>query len=454
MAAQFIFTMHKVGRFHPPDREVLKDISLSFYPGAKIGVIGANGSGKSSLLRIMAGIDTEYTGEARLTPGFTVGHLEQEPHLDAGQGRPRQRDGRRRRDGRACSSATTRCWRCGPTPTPTTRSSARSRPTSRPRSRPAARWDLEAHHRDRHGRAAAARRATPTSPCCPAASGAGSRCAGCSCPSPTCCCSTSRPTTSTPSRSRGSSGTSSSTRAPSSPSPTIATSSTTWRSGSSSSTAARGIPFEGNYSSWLEQKRARLEQEEQSDSRPQPHARARARVGAHGTEGPPGQGQGPAQRLREAARRVGRQRQAGRQARRSSSRPAPASATRSSTPIGLRKGYGDRLLIDDLSFILPPAGIVGVIGAERRGQDHAVPHDHRPGAARRRRAAHRVDRQAGLRRPEPRHARRRPHRLGGDQRQTRDARPRRQGGQQPGLRRVVQLQGQRPAEARRRALGR
>ncbi|WP_334144409.1 energy-dependent translational throttle protein EttA [Rhabdothermincola sp.] len=82
MNAQFIFTMHKVSRFYPPDREVLKDISLSFYPGAKIGVIGPNGSGKSSLLRIMAGHDDGFTGEARLTPGFTVGLLEQEPHLD------------------------------------------------------------------------------------------------------------------------------------------------------------------------------------------------------------------------------------------------------------------------------------------------------------------------------------------------------------------------------------
>jgi ATP-binding cassette ChvD family protein len=81
-SAQFIFTMHKVGRFHPPDRDVLKDISLSFYPGAKIGVLGANGSGKSSLLRIMAGLDDGYTGEARLSPGFKAGLLEQEPHLD------------------------------------------------------------------------------------------------------------------------------------------------------------------------------------------------------------------------------------------------------------------------------------------------------------------------------------------------------------------------------------
>jgi energy-dependent translational throttle protein EttA len=84
-SAQFIFTMRKVSRFHPPDKEVLKDVSLSFYPGAKIGVIGPNGSGKSSLLKIMAGLDDGFTGEARLSPGFTVGYLEQEPQLDPGK---------------------------------------------------------------------------------------------------------------------------------------------------------------------------------------------------------------------------------------------------------------------------------------------------------------------------------------------------------------------------------
>ena len=82
MPAEFIFTMRDLRRFHPPDREVLRGIYLSFYPGAKIGVIGANGSGKSSLLRIMAGEDDGYTGEARLTPGFSVGFLKQEPDLD------------------------------------------------------------------------------------------------------------------------------------------------------------------------------------------------------------------------------------------------------------------------------------------------------------------------------------------------------------------------------------
>jgi energy-dependent translational throttle protein EttA len=82
MAHEFIFTTYKLGRFYPPDRTVLENISLSFYPGAKIGVIGANGAGKSSLLKIMAGLDDGFTGEARLTPGFTVGYLAQEPRLD------------------------------------------------------------------------------------------------------------------------------------------------------------------------------------------------------------------------------------------------------------------------------------------------------------------------------------------------------------------------------------
>ncbi|MDQ1487547.1 MAG: energy-dependent translational throttle protein EttA, partial [Actinomycetota bacterium] len=82
MGPQFIFTMRDLRRFHPPDREVLSGINISMFPGAKIGVLGANGAGKSSLLRIMAGEDDGYTGEARLTPGFTVGMLHQEPHLD------------------------------------------------------------------------------------------------------------------------------------------------------------------------------------------------------------------------------------------------------------------------------------------------------------------------------------------------------------------------------------
>ncbi len=80
--AQFVYTMNRVGKIVPPKREILKDISLSFFPGAKIGVLGLNGSGKSTLLRIMAGIDTDYNGEARAMPDIKVGYLSQEPELD------------------------------------------------------------------------------------------------------------------------------------------------------------------------------------------------------------------------------------------------------------------------------------------------------------------------------------------------------------------------------------
>jgi sulfate-transporting ATPase len=80
--AQYVYSMHRLGKVVPPKREILKDISLSFFPGAKIGVLGLNGSGKSTLLRIMAGVDTDFNGEARAMPGIKVGYLPQEPQLD------------------------------------------------------------------------------------------------------------------------------------------------------------------------------------------------------------------------------------------------------------------------------------------------------------------------------------------------------------------------------------
>ena len=83
--AQYVFTMNRVGKIVPPKREILKDISLSFFPGAKIGVLGLNGSGKSTLLRIMAGVDTEIEGEAVPMPGIKIGYLPQEPQLDPTQ---------------------------------------------------------------------------------------------------------------------------------------------------------------------------------------------------------------------------------------------------------------------------------------------------------------------------------------------------------------------------------
>jgi energy-dependent translational throttle protein EttA len=82
MSSQYVFAMHRLSRVFPPDKQVLKEISLSFLPGAKIGVLGYNGAGKSTLLRIMAGIDTDFRGDAALAPGASVGLLEQEPRLD------------------------------------------------------------------------------------------------------------------------------------------------------------------------------------------------------------------------------------------------------------------------------------------------------------------------------------------------------------------------------------
>ncbi|EIX8800236.1 ATP-binding cassette domain-containing protein, partial [Escherichia coli] len=83
--AQYVYTMHRVGKVVPPKRHILKNISLSFFPGAKIGVLGLNGAGKSTLLRIMAGIDTDIEGEARPQPGIKIGYLPQEPKLNPEQ---------------------------------------------------------------------------------------------------------------------------------------------------------------------------------------------------------------------------------------------------------------------------------------------------------------------------------------------------------------------------------
>ena len=150
----------------------------------------------------------------------------------------------------------------------------------------------------------ACRRGTPRSACSRAAKSAASRCAACCCPSPTCCCSTSRPTTWTPNRSTGWSSSCSASRAPWSPSPTIATSSTTPPSGSSNSTAARGIPWKGNYSDLARAEGSdRLEQEQKTED-----ARAKAMKKElewvrQNPKGAPGQEQGAPGPLRGTERR-------------------------------------------------------------------------------------------------------------------------------------------------------
>src|SRR5476651_2600514 len=82
--AQYVYTMIRVGKIVPPKRQILKNINLSFYPGAKIGLLGLNGAGKSTILKIMAGVDKDYEGEAHSMPGIRIGYLPQEPQLEPG----------------------------------------------------------------------------------------------------------------------------------------------------------------------------------------------------------------------------------------------------------------------------------------------------------------------------------------------------------------------------------
>ena len=120
MSMQYIYTMNGVSKTVPPKRQIIKDISLSFFPGAKIGLLGLNGAGKSTVLRIMAGVDTDFNGEARPQPGIKVGYLAQEPQLDPDAHRAR---GRRRRPGRNHQ-------RAGRARSPSTPPTPRKAPTS------------------------------------------------------------------------------------------------------------------------------------------------------------------------------------------------------------------------------------------------------------------------------------------------------------------------------------
>jgi len=178
--AQYVYSMNRVGKIVPPKRVILKDISLSFFPGAKIGVLGVNGSGKSSLLRIMAGEDKEYEGEAVPMPNMRIGYLPQEPQLAPDktvretieEGLGEIFDAKQKLEDIYAAYA-----------------------------EPDADFDKLAAEQARYGW----RRWRRRSANCPAVKNDASRSAACSCPGPTCYCSTSRPTTSTPKASSGSS---------------------------------------------------------------------------------------------------------------------------------------------------------------------------------------------------------------------------------------------------------
>jgi ATP-binding cassette ChvD family protein len=365
MAPQFIFTMRDLRRYYPPDREVLRGINLSFYPGAKIGVIGSNGSGKSSLLKIMAGDDDGFSGEARLTPGSTVGFLSQEPQLD-----PTKDVAGNVSDGVAemkglIDRFNEVCAAMGDADADFDKLLA-TQADLQDKIDAAGAWDLERNLEI----AMDALRLPPGDAGVATLSGGERRRVA------LCRLLLARPDLLLLDE----------------PTNHLDAESVAWLERTLQEYAGTvvavthdryfldnvagwileldrgaGIPWQGNYSSWLEQKQARLAGEEKADRsrqdalqrelewiRMSPRARqskGKARVNAYND----------LVAEAEAAERRADKLEI-------TIPPGPRLGDRVVDAEGLVKGYVDRLLIDDLSFLLPPGGIVGVIGANGAGK--------------------------------------------------------------------------------------
>jgi sulfate-transporting ATPase len=365
MPAQYIFTMRDLRRFYPPDREVLRGINLSFYPGAKIGVIGSNGSGKSSLLRIMAGQDDEFTGEARLTPGFSVGFLPQEPELD-----PAKDVAGNVADGIAETKALVDrfnevCAAMGDPDADFDKLLA-EQSTLQDRIEAAGAWDLDRTFEI----AMDALRLPPGDADVTTLSGGERRRVA------LCRLLLAKPDLlllDEPTNHLDAESVAWLERTVQDyPGTVVAVTHDRYFLDNVAGwilelDRGAGIPWEGNYSSWLEQKQARLAGEEKADrSRQQalerelewirmsPRARqskGKARINAYNDL---------VAEAEEAERRADKLE--------ITIPPGPRLGDRVVDADGVTKGYGDRLLIDGLSFLLPPGGIVGVIGPNGAGK--------------------------------------------------------------------------------------
>ncbi len=357
VSSQYIFTMYKLSRVHPPDKEVLKDISLSFMPGAKIGVLGLNGSGKSTLLRIMAGQDHEYRGDAALAPGATVGLLEQEPQLDE------SKDVRGNVE-EAVAETRALLDRFNELAANYSDETADEFGRLQERIDAADAWNLDTML----DTAMDALRLPPGDADVSVLSGGERRrVALCrlllSAPD---LLLLDEPTNHLDAESVGwlerhleeYKGT------------VVAVTHDRYFLDNVAGwilelDRGRGIPFQGNYSSWLEQKQARLAQEEKKESARQ---RTIAAELEWVRENPKGRRKKSKARLNNYENLLAEERNAKLDQVQIHIPPGPRLGDVVIESDGLRKGFGDRLLIEDLSFSLPPAGIVGVIGPNGAGK--------------------------------------------------------------------------------------
>ncbi len=357
MSAQYIFTMHRLSKVHPPDRTVLENITLAFFPGAKIGVLGYNGAGKSSLLRIMAGTDQEFRGDAALAPGASVGMLEQEPQLDETKDVKGNVE-----DGVAETKAL--LDRFNELAANYSEETAEEFADIQAKIDAADAWNLDTQLEYAMD---ALRLPPPDADVSVLSGGERRRVALCrlllSAPD---LLLLDEPTNHLDAESVGwlerhlaeYKGT------------VVAVTHDRYFLDNVAGwilelDRGKGIPYEGNYSSWLEQKQARLAQEERTE-------KARQRTIASELEwvrtNPKGRRTKSKARLARYDELVAEERNVKLEDVQIYIPPGPRLGDRVLNATNLSKGYGERLLIESLSFDLPRAGIVGVIGANGAGK--------------------------------------------------------------------------------------